>query len=413
MDAAKVKKVVGELFDSYVKDLEWITNVDSVTGNIEGSRKICGWLQDKIKKLGGTAEVHDNGRGAHVFARFKGKGKKRLLLVVHTDTVMGTEGGKRLFKVDENNYAYGAGVGDCKASAVQMLYLVEAMQKVGHEPYAEITVFFDAEEEGSSHDEIKFATELAKASDYAIICDTGRPNWGVCTKRKAVGRYIIEIEGISGHAGNAQQCCANAAAEAGYIITKIHQLATPMTHDPHIYSSEALKAKGVVDHGQFIPENCVNIACLSTKNDKMNIIPDQATVKVEVRCYKLSEQERFDKEIRQICASPTIKGVKVTVEGGIGQGPLEKNAAAAKLFDMYQKIVKTEYGADVVEWTAGGLTIGNTTSAFVPTIDAVGVDVDPQCEHSIKEFVDLNTFAPRTVALIHLINQADGIDLKN
>lgn len=407
MQSEKIKEVTQGLFQPFVKDLEFITNIDSPTGNIEGSRKICGWLQDKIKKLGGTAEVRDNGRGAHVFARFKGNGKKKVLLVVHTDTVMDTENGKRLFKMDDKNYAYGAGVGDCKASAIQMLYLVESMKQLGMENYSELTVFFDAEEEGSSPDEIKFAKELAAASDYAIICDTGRPNWGVCTQRKAVGRYIIEIEGISGHAGNAQQSSANAAAEAGYIITKIHKLATPMTEDPRQFSSEAMKAKGIIDHGQFTPENCVNVACLSTKNDKMNVIPDQATVKIEVRCYKLSEQERIDKEIRKICANPTVLGTKVTVEGGIGQGPMEKSQAAAKLFDMYKEIVKKEYGADVVEWTAGGLTIGNTTSAYVPTIDAVGVDVDPLCEHSLKEFVDLNTFVPRTVALIHLISRAD------
>lgn len=411
MEKMLIKKTVEDCFDPFVKDLEFITNIDSDTGNIEGSRKICAWLQDKIKKLGGVAEVRDNGRGAHVIARFKGKGKKRLLLVVHTDTVMNTENGTRLFKMDENKHAYGAGVGDCKASAVQMLYLIESMNKLGISPYSELTIFFDAEEEGSSADEIAFAKELAAASDYAVVCDTGRPNWGVCTRRKAVGRYVINIEGVSGHAGNAQQSCANAAAEAGYIITRLHKLATPMTDDPAKYSSAALKAKGIVDHGQFIPENCVNIASISTKNDKMNIIPDQACIKVEIRCYKLSEQERLDKEVHQICATPTVLGTKVTVEGGIGQPPMEKNAPAAKLFEIYKKIVKDEYNADVVEWTAGGLTIGNTTGIFVPTIDALGVDVDPQCEHSLSEFVDLNTFTPRTVALIHLIEKVDSTQL--
>lgn len=407
MNAALVKNTVESLFDNYVKDLEFLTNIDSVTGNIENSRKIAVWLEEKIKALGGTAEVRDNGRGAHVIARFKGKGKKRLLLVVHTDTVMGTENGNRLFKMDENKIAYGAGVGDCKASAVQMLYLVDAMNRLDMSPYSEITVFFDAEEEGGSADEVAFAKELAAASDYAVICDTGRPRWGVCTKRKATARYTIEIEGIQGHAGNAPQASANAVAEAGYLITKIHKLATPLTEDPNKYSSETLAKQGIMDHGQFIPEISVNIAFANTTNTKMNIIPGNAVVGVEVRCYKLSDQQRLDGEIREICKHPTIMGTKIKLSGGMGQGPMEKNEAAAKLFDMYKDIVKKEYNADVVEWIAGGLTIGNTTSIYVPTIDALGVEIDPMCEHSLKEWTDLKTFAPRTVALIHLIYRAD------
>lgn len=407
MDSVKVKQVVGSLFDPYVKDLEWMTNVDSVTGNIEGSRKIAGWLKGKIEELGGDYDLRDNGRGAHVIARFKGKGKKRVLMVVHTDTVLGTQDGKRLFSMDENNYAYGAGVGDCKASAVQMLYLVKAMQELGETPYSELVVFFDAEEETSSQDEFAFARELAKQSDYAIICDTGRPNWGVCTKRKSVGRYTIEVEGLSGHAGNAPHATANAVAELAYIMTQIHKLATPLTEDPLKYDSNKLKERGVVDHGQYIPENAVNLAVISTTNDKLNVIPDSATLRVEVRCYQMSEQKRLDEEIRKICSNPTVLGTKVKLTGGIEQGPMEKTKEAAELFEIYKKIVKDEYGADVVEWTAGGLTIGNTTGEFVPTIDAVGVDVEPQYEHSLKEFTDLNTFTPRTVALIHLIEQVD------
>jgi len=407
MDSIQVKSYVNGLFEPFVKDLEWITNVDSVTGNIEGSRKIAEWLNGKIRTLGGNHETKDNGRGSHVIARFKGNGKKKVLLVVHTDTVLGTQNGQRLFKMDENKYAYGAGVGDCKAAVVQMLYLVDAMKKLNLESYAEMTVFFDAEEETGSEDEYKFARELARNSDYAIICDTGRPGWGVCTKRKSVGRYTIEVEGISGHAGNAPHAAANAVAELGYLITRIHKLGTPLTKNPLEYDVEKMKAEAVLDHGQFIPENCINIAAASTTNDKFNVIPDNAKLMVEVRCYKMSEQKRIDEEIKRICSNPTVLGTKVNCSGGIMMGPMEKTEAAARLFETYKEIVKDEYGADVVEWVAGGLTIGNITSEFVPTIDAVGVDVEPKFEHSLKEFTDLNTFVPRTVALIHLINQVD------
>ena len=403
-----IKQAVENLFDPFVKDLEWITNIDSVTGNIEGSRRISVWLKGKIEALGGSYELRDNGTGAHVIARFKGTGKKKVLLVVHTDTVMGTEGGKRLFRMDENKLAYGAGVGDCKASAIQMLYLVKAMRDLNIAPYSELIVYFDAEEETSSKDEVAFASELAKESDYAIICDTGRPGWGICTRRKAVARYTIETHGLSGHAGNAPHATANAVAELGYIMVQIHKLGDWLG-DPADYEQSNMKARGIVDRGQFIPENVVNIAHVSTNNDKFNIVPDYGMMKVEIRCYQLKEQERIDKEVRNICANPTIAGVTVKLSGGIDTPPMEKTPEAAKLADVYKKVVKEEYGAEVAEWTAGGLTIGNTTSRFVPTIDALGVDVDPLHEHTLREYTDLNTFAPRTVALIRMIQEVDSV----
>ncbi len=412
MDSKALKSTVESLIPSYIKNLEFVTNIDSVTGNIEGSRKIAEWLKIKITELGGTYEVRDNGRGAHVFASFKGNGNKKLLLVVHTDTVLGTQDGKRLFEIDDNMIAKGAGVGDCKASAIQMLFAVKAMQDMGDTPFKEITIFFDSEEEGGSPDEVAFAKELAQKADYAIVCDTGRPNWGVCTKRKGSGRYTIEIEGVSGHAGNGIHAASNAVSEACYMATKILALSSPMPEgDPSDYTSAALEAKGIVEHGQYIPDNTINIAQVTTNNDKYNVIPDYAKLMVETRCYETAELVRIENAIKDIIANPTIKGVKVTLSGGLGQPPLQKDEHAAKLFDLYKNIVKEEYGADIVEWTAGGLTIANTTSQFVPTIDALGVDVDPQCEHTLLEWVDLKCFAPRTVALIQLIDQVDKLEL--
>ncbi len=412
MDSIILKSTVNQLVNGYIKDLEFVTNIDSVTGNIIGSREIAEFLKQRITELGGTYEVRDNNRGAHVIATFKGNGNKKLLLVVHTDTVLGTQDGKRLFEIDDNMIAKGAGVGDCKASAIQMLYVVKAMQNMGNTPYSEIIVFFDSEEETGSDDEYKFAEELAQKVDYAIVCDTGRPNWGVCTKRKGVARYTIDIEGVSGHAGNGIQAASNAVSEACYLATRILSLSSPMPEgNPSDYISDALEAKGIQEHGQFIPDNTINIAQVTTNNDKYNVIPDSAKLMVEIRCYETDEQKRIDSELRKICETPTINGTKIIVNGGLGQGPLQKNASAEKLFNFYKDIVKSEYNADIVEWTAGGLTIANTTSIYVPTIDALGVDVDPQCEHTLLEWVDLKHFAPRTVALIQLIDKVDSTEL--
>jgi glutamate carboxypeptidase len=91
----------------------------------------------------------------------------------------------------------------------------------------------------------------------------------------------------------------------------------------------------------------------------------------------------------------------VVVSGKIHTGPMEKTPQVQKLVDIYKAIVRREYGAEVIEWVAGGLTDGNCTAKFIPTVDALGVENFE--EHTDHETVDLNTAVPRTVALVLLV----------
>ena len=405
-DSAQTKQVVGAQFDDFVKDLETLVNIDSGTGNAEGSAQIANILKEKIEALGGTVEFRANDKGTHVIARMQGEGKLKVLLSPHTDTVFAAgEAAKRPFRMDEKNIGYGPGAGDCKASVVQMVYMFKSIKELGLKNFGEIIVYFDAEEELGSDDEEAIMHELAKQADVALIVDTARPGWGIVTQRKGSATYEFKVQGIAGHAGNAPQASANAITELSNQITMLYKLASPLPGDPNNYSAAALKGKGISDHGQFIPDNAINVGMISSTNDRVNKIPDNAYAKVQMRCYTMAELQRLDKEIKALANKTMVPGTKVTITGGIGGTPMEKTPQAAKIIDLYKKIVKKEYNADVVEWVAGGMTVGNETAKFIPTLDALGVDADPMLEHTVKEEVDLNTFVPRTVALIELISE--------
>lgn len=405
-DSSKVKNVVGAQFDPFVKDLETLTNIDSGTGNVEGSAKIAAILKERLEPLGAQVEFRPNKKGTHVIARFKGEGTLRVLLSPHTDTVFEAgEAAKRPFRIDENNFAYGPGAGDCKASVVQMIYLMKSIQELGFKNYGEIVIYFDAEEEVGSSDESAILEELAKQVDVALIVDTARPGWGIVTQRKGSAKYDIKVKGTSGHAGNGPQASSSAIMELGNQISMLYRLASPLPKDPQNYTADALKSRGIVDHGQFIPENSINVGVIGSTNTKRNRIPDNAFAQLEVRSYKMSELQRLDKEIKALATKTVVPGTVVTIEGSIGTNPMEKTVQAAKIIDMYKNIVKQEYKADVIEWVAGGITVGNDTAKYVPTIDALGVEADPMTEHTERESVNLNTFVPRTVSLILLINE--------
>lgn len=392
-----VKNYLAEHYDDYVKDLETLTNIDSGNGDREGTEAANKFVAEKMEALGAVTEFRYNDRACHLISRLAGKGKLTVLLVAHVDTVFKRgEAAKRPFCVDENGFAWGPGVGDDKATVVEVIYGLQALKAAGFDDFKEIIYYTNGEEEGGSKTAEEIVAELSQQSDFAIIMDVARPNWGIVTQRKGNAKYRIEVTGIGGHHGNASQHCANAIHQLAYTITELHKLASPMPGKPEDFTSEALKARGIVDAGQFIPQNTVNVGVIGSTNDKISVIPGDAFCEVNVRCFSIAEQQRLDAAIKALEDKIVIEGTKVKVSGGIVTGPMEKTPQVQKMVDVYKNIVKEEFDGEVSEWVAGGLTDGNRTAKFIPTLDALGVE--NYDEHTDHESVDLKTAVPRTAA---------------
>lgn len=392
-----VKKYIAEHYEDYVKDLETLTNIDSGNGDREGTEVANKFVAEKMAAIGASTEFRYNDRACHLISRLSGKGKYTILLVAHVDTVFNKgEAARRPFRVDEKGFAWGPGVGDDKATVVEVIYGLAALKEAGFDNYKEIIYYTNGEEEGGSKTAEGIVAELSQQADFAIIMDVARPNWGIVTQRKGNAKYRVEVTGKGGHHGNASQSCANAIHQLAYTITELHKLASPMPGDPADFTAEALKARGIVDAGQFIPQNTVNVGAIGSTNDKISVIPGDAWCEVNVRCFTVEEQQRLDAEIKALADKVVIAGTSIKITGGIVTGPMQKTAQAQKMVDVYKRIVKEEFDGEVNEWVAGGLTDGNRTAKFVPTLDALGVE--NYDEHSDHESVDLNTAVPRTTA---------------
>lgn len=392
-----VKKYIAGHYQDYVKDLETLTNIDSGNGDREGTEAANKFVAEKMRTLGAETEFRYNDRACHLISRLKGSGKWTVLLVAHVDTVFKKgEAARRPFRVDENNFAWGPGVGDDKATVVEVIYGLQALKAASFDNYKEIIYYTNGEEEGGSPTAEAIVAELAQQSDFAIIMDVARPDWGIVTQRKGNAKYRVEVKGVGGHHGNASQACANAIHQLAYTITELHKLASPMPGDPKDFTAAALKARGIVDAGQFIPQNTVNVGVIGSSNDKISVIPGDAFCEVNIRCFTIEEQQRIDAEVKALENKIAVPGTSVKITGGIVTGPMQKTAQAQKMIDVYRRIVKEEYGADISEWVAGGLTDGNRTAKYVPTLDALGVE--NYDEHTDHESVDLNTAVPRTTA---------------
>ncbi len=402
MESRPVKEFLQTQFQNYVKDLEILTNIDSGNGDPEGTDRAAKFVAAKLQELGANIEYRTNERSTHLIARVKGKGTFRLLMIAHIDTVFKKgEAAKRPFRLDEKNIAYGPGVGDDKATVIQTIYAVKTIQQLNFDAFGEIILYYNGEEEGGSPTAEQIVSELAQQADMAILMDTARPGWGIVTQRKGSANYDIQVTGISGHAGNSPHSSASAIMELGNQISRLYQLASPLPQTPHEYTRESLQKKGIADYGQFIPPNCINVGVIGSTNDRINVIPGDAFAKLNVRCYTVAEQERLDRSIKDLAQQTVVPGTQVTVSGRIHTGPMEKTPQVQKLVNIYKEIVRREYDAEVVEWVAGGLTDGNRTAKYIPTIDALGVENYE--EHTDHEYVDLNTMIPRSVALVLLM----------
>lgn len=392
-----IKDYLAKEYDNYVKDLEALTNIDSGNGDLEGTEAANKFVAAKMQALGAETEFRYNDRGCHLISRLKGKGTQTVLLVAHVDTVFKRgEAAKRPFRVDENGFAWGPGVGDDKATVMEVIYGLTALKEAGFDDYKEIIYYTNAEEEGGSPTAEGIVAELSQQADFAVIMDVARPNWGIVTQRKGNAKYKITVTGKGGHHGNASQCCANAIHQLAYTITELHKLASPMPGKPEDFTAKALEARGIVDSGQFIPPNTVNVGVIGSTNDKISVIPGDAYCEVNVRCFEVAEQKRLDAAIKALADKIIIDGTKVEVTGGIVTGPMEKTPAVQKMIDVYSSVVAEEFGGKVNEWVAGGLTDGNRTAKFIPTLDALGVE--NYDEHTDHESVDLKTAVPRTAA---------------
>lgn len=402
MESGKVKEIVASYLPDFIKDLEILTNIDSGNGDPEGTDAVAKIVGAKFEALGAKVEYRKNSRSTHTIVRFEGSGDLRLLLIAHIDTVFEKgEAKKRPFRMDENMMAYGPGVGDDKATVVQTIYSMQALKDLNFNDFKEIILYYSGEEEGGSPTAEAIVAELAQQVDMCIIMDTARPNWGIVTKRKGSANYEIQVEGIAGHHGNASQTSANAIMELGNQISLLYKMASPLSDDPSQFTRERLKEQGIQDHGQFTPENTINVGVIGSTNQKINSIPKDAFAKINVRCFSIAEQERLDREIKDLPNQTVVPGTKVIVTGGIKTGPMEKTPQAQKLVDLFRSVVKREYNADIVEWVSGGLTDGNRAAKYIPTIDALGVE--NYDEHTDHESVDLKTAVPRTVALVSFI----------
>lgn len=376
---ARVQAAAQAARSAQLQLLEQVVNIDSGTGDVEGGRKVAGMLIARLKALGMTVEsvpAEEAGLADNTVATLTGRGKSRILMIGHIDTVFGPgTAQRRPFRTDAKR-AYGPGVADEKGGVVEGMYALQILHDLDFRNFAKIVLLMETSEERGSPGTRALIGKLLKDADVELNLEPGDPPDTLTVWRKGSDTFRIDVKGRAAHAGVAPQDGRNAALEL------IHQIS----------GLEAFPKSG--------EGLTVNLTVMQA-GTRANIIPESASAQVNVRVRDKADFERVAQALRKNAETTVIPDTTVTISHGEGFPPLPNNPATDKLAARAQRI----YAGIGRTLTAGG-NGGASESALaadagVPALDGLGPVGGGF--HSDEEFLELDTVTPRLYLLSMLL----------
>jgi len=353
--------------------LEAVVNMDSPTVDKTLVDRLVRYLGTRFQTLGGSVEYIPAERfGDHLVARFDGASKSRLLILGHTDTVFPAgEVGRRPFRI-ENDRATGPGVFDMKAG---ITLIWAALRASGPLPRP-VTVLLTSDEEMGSPSSRELIEREAGAASAVLVLEPSLPGGGIKTSRKGVGRFTIMATGRAAHAGIDPSRGINAIEEIAHQIVLLQGMSDG--------ARGTTVTVGVVQGGT-----------------RVNVVPAEAAVEVDVRITSNEEAARITEMIRAL--RPRLPGATLHIRGGINRPPMERTSDTARLFEIAREIGE-KLGIRIEEGSTGGASDGNFTAAMgTPTLDGLGPIGDGA--HSLEEYVEISSLPERAALIAGLIRQ--------
>jgi glutamate carboxypeptidase len=360
--------------------LKEIVDIDSGTGDAAGGAKVEAVIARELKALG--AEIRSEpaeaaGLPDNLVAVFHGRGKGRILIVAHVDTVFGPgTAAARPFSI-EGDRAHGPGVGDEKAGVVNAVMALKILHDLHLQNYAAITLLLDDSEERGSPGSQKLIAALAKQHDLEFNMEPGDPPDALTVWRKGSAGVQIRVKGRAAHAGMAPQDGRNAAAEL------VHQLSALEGAFPH-------SGDGTT----------VNLTVLKS-GERTNIIPDFAEATLNVRFRKPQEFDAVLATVEAGAKATLVPDTIVTIARDPAYPPLTENAQIDALAARAQAIY-AEIGKTIALSGNGGASESALAMAEgTPALDGLGLVGGGF--HTDHEWIDLNSIVPRLYLFTRLL----------
>jgi glutamate carboxypeptidase len=358
--------------------LETFVNLDTASGAVPALTQGSRWVGAQLEALGFVVERRESAEyGPTLIGRLAGRGRHRVLLLAHYDTVFEPgEVARRPFRA-EGGRAYGPGVADMKGGGVVLWEALRALRASGWDRFRSLTVVHNPDEEIGSPSSRQLIESEARSADFCLVHEPGRPKGEVVTARKGFARFTMTVRGKAAHAGSAPQDGASAVVALARKIIALHAL--------NDYTG-GLTVNTIVTRG----------------GTKANVVPDEAVAEIDVRLPTMAGAQEAIGRIEAIARAEDVPGTRAALDGGLNRPPFETRSSARLL--ALAREAATALGFSLPEISSGGVSDGNFVAALgVPVLDGLGA-----CGagyHSADEFLLLDTI-PQRAALTALLLQS-------
>lgn len=381
MELQKLNEVIDSKKEEGLKFLEQIVNTDSQSRDKDGVDKAGNLICQFLKKHGIDYRVIPNDNpnfGDFIIATIPGNKKEKVLLMGHRDTVYpaGTVS-KRPFKI-EGNLAYGPGVSDMKSGIVTSLLAAISLKEMDL-GLGEIEILITPDEEIGSPTSRKVIEERAKDAIAVFNLEPGRPDGSIVTTRRGSAHLEFQIEGRAAHSGTEIEKGISAIEELGHKIIALQKLTD--------------FEKGVT----------VNVGMVQG-GENTNVVAPEASGRIHIGFGTVAHFNEVYEKAKAIFETSYVEGTTGELHGQMSFLPMENHEGVQKLYEIVQQNAE-KLGITITEHHArGAADSGFTASLGVPTICGMG-PVGGKW-HNEGEYMEVDTFIPRTQLLAHSVVSA-------
>ncbi|MCI0524138.1 MAG: M20/M25/M40 family metallo-hydrolase, partial [Acidobacteria bacterium] len=279
--------------------------VERETKSREAARldEIARFIAGQLREIGGQIElIPQPGYGTHLRARFNfdhGALERRVLVIGHLDTVWPTGTLERLpFRVTPEGRAHGPGIFDMKSGIVCAIEALRVMVAESLPTKRPITLVLTCDEEIGSKTSRSLVEEEAKNAAAALVLEPPAPGGVVKTGRKGIGEFTVRALGRAAHAGLDPSKGVNAIVELAHQTLRLAAL--------NDFERGITVSVGLINGGTA-----------------MNVIPAEASAKVDVRYWTQEDGEMIVNTIRGL--APALPRARLEVTGGINRPPMPRS----------------------------------------------------------------------------------------
>ena len=386
--------------EEQVAMLARVVNIPSGTMNAAGVRRTGDVFRAALDSLGFRtrwASMPDSmQRAGHLVAEHAGrKGRTRILLIGHLDTVFEGEGQQW---AREDSIGHGAGSSDMKGGDVILLYALKAMQAAGTLKDANVTVVLTGDEERAGEPlsiSRRDLIEAARRCDVALAFEGGSRTTATVARRGA-SSWLLTVTGKQSHSAGIFDSSAGYGAiyETARILDEFRlRLAGRkyLTFNP-----------GVIVGGTDVSFDTAQLSGRAAGKD--NIIARSATVPGDLRFLSEAQKDSARAVMRGIVGR-NLPGTSATIrfdDAYPAMSPTPGNYALLAVYDSSSRAL----GYGPVTALDPGQRGAGDISFVAPFIDGLdGLGALGAGAHSPSERVSLPALAMQTERAALLINR--------